>query len=570
MKRALQQLSGQSHHGPASAPVRRGLLLGAIALAVVLPRVLALHHVPYVDHLQFNDMPAHLANADKLHGRIFQGDARYFSRAPILASLDNPLRWPAGVYYAALPWIGAFGPMSVWTTQLTNALFLLVLLGGVVGLGTRLHSLRLGLWAALLTALCPPLVASTWYFSLDFPLVAMIAVSLWALWRTAGFTRWRPALLFGALSCAGLFVKPTFALYLLTPSLWTLVAGLRQGARPAWRPLGPLALATAVTVAGTGLLQGLDLQSRLQDLSIHLLEWQAPETLRAELSQGAPGSLGWFLAIPRFVVVSFPLPLLLLALPGLVGLHLPRAWSTTPSTAGDALQTPRSLGALLASFVWGSYGVLTALTNKLERYAHPLYPVLCLLAPWWVLTRVPRRWQTTALVWMATAFGATLWLVHLCPTPWAYGLLAAKTHTAAYELRMPRASMLARLRKTVHNTECRPGPLLDALADLARIGGSKRPLGITLPGEPDVTATALMHLTKEQVVLLASQRITDRMIFHAPLTAGEPPPAHTVLLHARGQKARTLMPGAHLLTSRTVQLRCADGVKAVVASLLVR
>ena len=545
------------------------MLLGAILLALVLPRLLALGGVSYVDHLQFNDMPAHLANADKLHGLTFNSDQRYFTSAPLRGRLDNPVRWPAGVYHVALPFISAFGPLSVWTTQLTNMVFLLLLLAGVFRLGSHLHSARLGLWAALLTALCPPLVASTWYFSLDFPLVAMVAVGLWALWRTAGFSRWRRGLIFGALSCLGLFVKPAYALYLLAPSLWTLVTGLRRRGKPAWRVLGTLALATALTLLGTALLQGLDLQSRLDDLTIHLLEWQAPQALQAELTQGAPGTLSWFLAIPRFVVVNFPLPLLLLVLPGLIRLHLPGSWPpVSQTTAADPgpLQSPRSLGALLGSFVWGTYLVLTLLTNKLERYVQPLYPLVCLLGPWWVLTRVPRRWQTTALLWITAAFGATLWVVHLHPTPWAYGLLEQKAHTAAYEFRMPHQAALAKLRVNPYISECRPGPLLDALADLAR--GSRRPLGIALMGEPDATAIRLMHLTKEQVVLLASQRIKHRMVFHAPTTMREPLPPHLILLHASHQDARALIPGPRLLSSRTVQLRCADGVKTVVASLL--
>jgi len=546
---------------------RHGPLVFAILVALVLPRALALRGVPYVDHLQFNDMPAHLANADQLYGLTFHGDDQYFSRAPTRESLNNPVRWPAGVYHAALPWIAAFGPLSVWTTQLTNLVFMLVLLAGVVRLGAHLRSTRLGLWAALLTALCPPLTASTWYFSLDFPLVAMIAVGLLALWRTAGFTRWRRALLFGAAACAGLYVKPTYALYLLVPSLWTLVVGLRRGEGPAWRALAGLAMATAVTVLGTGLLQGLDVQTRWEDLTNHLLEWQAPEPLRAELTQGGPGSLSWFVAIPRFVVVSFPLPLLLLTLPGLVRLHLPGAWSSPPPAGAKALLTPRSLGALLKSFVWGTYLVLTLLTNKMERYVHPLYPVLCLLGPWWVLSHVPRRWQTTALSWMTAIFTATLWLTYLHPTPWQYGLLDQKEQLAAYEFRMPHQSALSDLRKNPHNAECLPGPLVDALADLAR--GSTRPLGISLMGEPDLTATRLMHLTKEQVVLLASQRITHRMVFHAPPGIKEPLPPQTILLHSRYQDPTALIPGPRLVSSRTVQLRCVgDGVKVVVASLL--
>ncbi len=547
---------------------RHGPLLAALALAVVLPRAWALQGVDFVDYFTFADMPAHVVNADKLHGLYFQGDEAFFSRAPVQRALNNPVRWPAGVYHVALPWVHLFGPLSVWTTQLTNLIFLVLLLAGVVRLGAHLHSVRLGLWAALLTALCPPLLASTWYFSLDFPLVAMITAGLWGLWRTAGFTRWRRCLVFGAISFLALYVKPTYALYLVLPSLWTLVAGLRRdGAR--LRVLGNLGLATALTLLGTGLLQGLELAPRWDDLTSHLLEWQAPENLRGELLQGTPGSLAWFLAIPRFVVVSFPLPLLLLTLPGLVRLHLPGAWSGEQGAApaSDALQTRRSLGWLLACFVWGTYLVFTLMTNKLERYVHPVYPVLCLLGPWWVMTLVPRRWQTTALVWLVTAFAATSWVVHQQPTPWAWGLVPARP-TGSFEFRMPSAEALDELRKNPYNAECPPGPLVDALADLAR--GSTRPLGILLMGEPDVTSSALTQMTKEQLVLAASQRIRHRMVLHVPVMAEEPLPPDAVLLHAVDQRATALVPGTRLVSKRVVTLRCSGDERKVVAASLLR
>lgn len=40
--------------------------------------------------------------------------------------------------------------------------------------------------------LCPPLAASTWYLTLEYPLAAMLVVALGLLWRTRGFTRALP------------------------------------------------------------------------------------------------------------------------------------------------------------------------------------------------------------------------------------------------------------------------------------------------------------------------------------------------------------------------------------------
>jgi hypothetical protein len=58
----------------------------------------------------------------------------------------------------------------------------------------------------------------------------------------------------------------------------------------------------------------------------------------------------WFSSMGRFMVQSFPRPLLLLALPGLVLLH----------------HRGRLAWTLLASF-WGTLLLLTLMANKMER-----------------------------------------------------------------------------------------------------------------------------------------------------------------------------------------------------------
>ena len=536
---------------------RHGVLLCAVALALIVPRALALRGVSRVDHLAFNDMPAHLSNANKLHQLRRHGDDPYFTRAPAQRRLINPARWPAGVYRVAGLFIGSFGPLSIWTTQGTNLLFLLLLLGAVAALGRRLQGPRLGLWAALLTALCPPLVASTWYFSLDFPLVAMIFVGLWALHATAGFSRLRRSLGLGLLSALGLWVKPTYALYLLLPSAWTAASGLRG------RMAGPLVvarnlgLAAALTLALTAALSGLELGSWWQELKIHLLEWQTPGELAPQLNQQRAWSLWWFLAIPGMALSNLTLPLLASALPGLLALHLP----SRPRRARGAV-------ALLRSFVWGCYLALTLMTNKMERYVHPLYPALCLLIPWSITTRLPRRWQTPALLWVTAAFGATLVLVQQHPTPWRWGLFSQQQPAAAYEFVMPRRSELAVLRRRLAHSECRVEPLVGAMAALAGRGRLTRPLGVAFPGEPDITAVNLLRLTKEQVVLLASQRITDRLVFHYAPTSGGPPPPEVLLLHGADQNPRTVLPRMSLVIRQQLQLHCEEETLAVQISLL--
>ena len=168
--------------------VRAAILAGVVLAALLLPRLWALRGVSLTSDLRFADSLSHLLNLDRLT-RAYTLDAAqladpFLVEHPGVLKLNNLANWPPGVYHVAFPAAAIFGTMSIWTTQLVNLLFYGVLLVGVFGLGRLLGGWRVGFWAALLTTLCPALVAASWYFTIDFPLVGMAAVGLLLLWFT--------------------------------------------------------------------------------------------------------------------------------------------------------------------------------------------------------------------------------------------------------------------------------------------------------------------------------------------------------------------------------------------------
>ncbi len=515
---------------------RHKILFLALVVAVVLPRLVALWGVEVVESNDFNDMPVHLANASKMHGmNCLSSDHPFLQQNPEQIELVGTTKWPHGVYHVAQPWIHLFGPLSIWTTQATNLLFTLVLLAAVFVIGAAVGGTRVGMWGTLLVAICPPILASTWYFSLDYPLVAMVTAGLFLLWKTEGFSQRGRVLLFAAWSCLGLFVKWSYALYLLAPSLWNLAGGLRN-VRP-WRQMViNLVISVAGTLGGIALLQGLD-RAILGELAFHLLEPGPANEIGEKRT-----AVEELLAVPVFMLENLSVTLVLISLPGLALLHLRGSWAQDAGAEPCAeMSSPRALGGILRAMVWGTVVIFTLMTNKLERYVHPLYPVLFLLIPWAVRLKVPRRWQTPAMLWITTAVCATSWLYFHNPNPWSWGVFSPGSRQDAYEFKMPHRQMLSRLRGFSEHRGAN-GPLIRAMVDLARLSPRTTPLGIGFIRNDTRAVERSVHtlrMSPSGVVLLASQYIRDRLIYFHDLSLNTPLPPMVIIFHVEGEQIVT-------------------------------
>ena len=448
------------------------VLLFALGLALVVPRALTLHGIETAAVFEFADMADHLYFLDTLAKRKLEGQTSdpFFQIFPETLPERLAEQWTTGVYHVARLWALALGTGSLWTTLLTNMLFTLILLGAVVGLGSSLGGIRVGLWGALLTALCPALVASTWYFSLDYPLLAMSTMGLYILWLTRGFTRWSWTILFAVWSALGTVIKPTYAVYLLGPAAWVLALELYRGSprESAKRILVRLAVLLRVAVGlALSLMVVYTLYRPNWDQIIH-------ETRVHFVDRTLPGAsidpftLEWFISNIKMAVINFPFPLMALALPGLVLIHLRRRGADR---------------GFWLSYLYSTYLFLTLLANKMERYIQPVYPVFCLLTVWWVVDRLPRRWQTPVLTTLVLAFGACLVVTHYHPIPWFLqdkDTIARESsfHPFRYEFHMPGHQRLARLRQLKLDSECQIKPMLDQISSWIKQDKQRRPLAM--------------------------------------------------------------------------------------------
>ncbi len=318
-------------------------------------------------------------------------------------------KYPPLLYVSTAPLIELLG-RSPDAAVLVNALYTLVLLVAVFQLG-RQFSPAVGLWAASLALLLPQLYVTRTEYYMDYPLTALVALSLLALtrWRDAKFggAQWGWAIAFGG--CLGLafLAKQTALLFLAVPVLWL---GASRLWRRQWGRLGQLVLSGGIAL---------------------LLIWPWARTnwffqvsaafsanIRSAAIEGDPSAAslaGWLYywqQLPR--LASFPL--LLLAVAGLVlGVARRRV----------ALRDRQALG-WLGLFLGGSYVIWSAIANKDARYIMPLLPVLGIVLAYG-LTQLP-RW----LRWGTVAVAAGLMLVNLFGGSAAQGGVSPLTPGAAH------------------------------------------------------------------------------------------------------------------------------------------
>jgi hypothetical protein len=363
---------------------------------------------------------------------------------------------------------------------------------------------------------------------MDYPLAAMTTFGLFLLVGTRGWRDGGYCIAFALWSGLGMNVKLTYALYLALPCLLALVAGLRAGP-PRARVLLNAALCAAFTATLPIVVQQFALDEVWRSLTMHALPGQM-----ASLRPPDPWTLGWATAIPGFVLATYSLPLLLLALPGLVLLH---------RRGSSPLRAP------LLGLLWGIYLALTLMTHKMERYCYPLYPLLCLSTAWWLLRTVPARWQRAALGVAAAAHLGVLVYAHEVPPPWlVYG--EGTPNAFLVDTPLPSRWQLDQLRHYRTNIHCQFQPLLQQIVKLA--AGGRGVLGISV-----VWNSPYRIPRWTQVPTLASQLVRQRLIEDmGPLNARTPLQAPVVLLHSPRTDPRRVRPGLRLTHQTRVTVHC--------------
>jgi 4-amino-4-deoxy-L-arabinose transferase-like glycosyltransferase len=303
-------------------PLRSKLTqFGPALLIAMLVAWHAFHNWLWLDHnivLTGWDKARHLAQSLAYNDMLSPFRLRSLFSAFISDSVRPPLTPISAVIMYRL--FGVSGDVAA----LGNLFYLTVTLVATWKLGALLAGRRLALLSVVLLALLPMFYAMSRYFYLEFPLMTVVALTIWLLLASDGFQRRGTSLLFGLCLGLGLLTKRTYvafafapvALVVLSsgvlPALWQrLRGGLRIDLKHVAVALtGGLALAAVWVVPSLATIRELPLGIWLYPLwaglvavTIYLaLRSPGPDTncLAALGLGGTIGSL-WYLANVNFL-----------------------------------------------------------------------------------------------------------------------------------------------------------------------------------------------------------------------------------------------------------------------------
>ena len=138
----------------------------------------------------------------------------------------GPPHWPPFSQAVVTPFYTIFGRAQDTAVLIQYAIFFLILIVSVYGIGKKLFSRNVGLLASFIVTMYP-VVLNPYFdaqfgervFNIDLPLVAMVALSLWALLLTNSFRNRIWSILFGITLTLGWLTKIYFPLFIIGPAL---------------------------------------------------------------------------------------------------------------------------------------------------------------------------------------------------------------------------------------------------------------------------------------------------------------------------------------------------------------
>ncbi|MGL5873022.1 MAG: ArnT family glycosyltransferase, partial [Xenococcaceae cyanobacterium] len=304
---------------------------------------------------------------------------------------------PPLTYILTVPFLNSFG-LSEDVATLIMLLFSAILLVSVYGIGVKLFSVSVGLWAAGLCQLLPGLYKYRLEFLLDYPLTAIVTFSFWLLtiWKfsfnhnprisgqrvetrkrssseRSNFASLLYAALFGLSLGIALMLKQTSLFFLFLPLLWVSIESIL---RRNWIALIQLLMANCISV--------LVIFPWYRTNWLLMLTSGKRATIDSAIAEGDPAlnTLDAWTYYAKLLPELISFPLLLVPLVGLI-IYLGKI-VVGKKQIGDRRNRNIYSNLLFNSTSWllifllGGYFLSSANINKDYRYILPLLPVLSL------------------------------------------------------------------------------------------------------------------------------------------------------------------------------------------------
>jgi 4-amino-4-deoxy-L-arabinose transferase-like glycosyltransferase len=176
------------------------------------------------------DRPRHL-----IESLVYNDMLKQVSFDSLFRTLTYSGYYPPLFHLSVVAFYRLFG-VSMDVAVAVNFVHLAVLLVSVYGIGREIGGSRVAILATFIACTLPMVFAMSRYTYIEFSLTAMVALSVWLLLLSRGFTSKRYSWLFGLSVGLGLLAKWTFVLFVF-PALLVVIlragslSGLQKGVR---------------------------------------------------------------------------------------------------------------------------------------------------------------------------------------------------------------------------------------------------------------------------------------------------------------------------------------------------
>lgn len=486
------------------------------------------------------DSGVHLLHAIDVYDALGNGE---LSSAFTVALPYPPFTYLVGALGLLVGGIGVAAPILV-----QNLIFVPLLGLGCYRLGRMAFGAPAGALAVVFALGSPLIIPQFHVFMADAPETALVAVAVWLIVASAGFSRAGVSAFAGLAVGVGLLVKEPFAFFVAGPLAVTFVRGVlraRQGERRVWRGLAAFCLVALVVALPWYVAEF----SRIHEVGAtavaaagHSGEAGAGSNYAADIAPArfSLDNFEWYFW--NFINFQLYLPLFLFAAIGWV-------WMVV------RLLRRRPAGALAPELLVGSFVAWLAITETFvhdTRYSMPMLVYLAVIGTGWIVQLRPSARIAAALALGLVALANTL------ATSFGVGdtVLAANGQNDAngHATTLQHAGQIVVYSNGGFQVAGpkRDGDMLGMLQALRHEGvttvlwSGAQAQGADFSSEgllPLVRIAGLKYLLAEQVSVSGLDR-HSAIFAHEPISAKEPPPC-VALDNGTGVWVRLGNPNAH-------------------------
>ncbi|MBU1085931.1 MAG: glycosyltransferase family 39 protein [Candidatus Omnitrophica bacterium] len=134
---------------------------------------------------------------------------------------NGNLCWPNGLNFTTTFFYSLMNP-SLFSAKISILPYLVILLMSTYGIGKHIFSKQAGIIAAFLVFMYPLIFKSSRQFQLDFPLTALVTLSIFFLLKSRAFSNMLYSILFSLSAACSMLLKGQTMIFLIGPFLYTI------------------------------------------------------------------------------------------------------------------------------------------------------------------------------------------------------------------------------------------------------------------------------------------------------------------------------------------------------------